>query len=325
MSAPDGHAAALGSPKVLLLARPCLFGIFCAKMELRHLRYFLAVGEALNLTKAAAKLRVAQPALSRQIQDMEDEIGVDLLRRSPRGVALTAEGKLFLDKARDLLQRTDESIEQVRALARGQFGELHLGYAASPTVEILPPALSSFQKASPRVNVQLHEGSRRELIEGLQNGLFEVAIMPEVRAAGIDFESLRTYPFCVAVAPSHPFARLKEVPLAKVAAEPLVGFSRKDYPDFYPLLESLFHPIGLKPRVALECDSGSSLITAVESGRGISLVIAAFKMVGGRRLIYRPLVGTKEVIPVGIARARNGEVTPAGENFCEILRKVAKR
>src|SRR5260370_4246414 len=95
-------------------------------MELRHLRYFLAVGEALNFTRAAAQLRVAQPALSRQVQDLEDEIGVDLLRRSPRGVTLTAEGKLFLEEVRELLKRADESVEKVRALARGEYGELHI-------------------------------------------------------------------------------------------------------------------------------------------------------------------------------------------------------
>ena len=98
-------------------------------MELRHLRYFLAVAEALNFTKAAALLRVAQPALSRRVQDLEDEIGVDLLKRSPRGVVLTAEGKVFLENTRHLLKLADESVEQVRALARGEYGELHVGYA----------------------------------------------------------------------------------------------------------------------------------------------------------------------------------------------------
>jgi len=128
-------------------------------MELRHLRYFLAVAEALNFTKAAAQLRVAQPALSRRVQDLEDEIGVDLLRRSPRGVTLTAEGKLFLEKTRHLLKLAEESVEQVRALARGHYGELHIGYSPSPTVEILPPALAAFQKAFPHVNVLLHDAS----------------------------------------------------------------------------------------------------------------------------------------------------------------------
>src|SRR5258705_837040 len=118
-------------------------------MELRHLRYFLAVGEVLNFTKASAQLRVAQPALSRQVRDLENEIGVDLLRRSPRGVTLTAEGKLFLEEVRVLLRRTDESVEKVRALARGEYGELNIGYAPSPTVGIFPPALPAFPKNVP--------------------------------------------------------------------------------------------------------------------------------------------------------------------------------
>src|ERR1700719_3477533 len=100
-------------------------------MELRHLRYFLAVGEASNFTKAAARLRVAQPALSRQMQDLEDEIGVDLLRRSPRGVTLTAEGNLFLEEVLELLKRADESVEKVRALDRGEYSELDVGYRVS--------------------------------------------------------------------------------------------------------------------------------------------------------------------------------------------------
>src|SRR2546428_11981693 len=112
-------------------------------MELRHLRYSLAVGEALNFTKAAVLLRVAQPALSRQVQDLEDKIGVDLLRRSPRGVTLTAEGKLFLEEVRELLKRAECSVAKVRALARGEYGELHIGHAASPTVEDMPPPLAA--------------------------------------------------------------------------------------------------------------------------------------------------------------------------------------
>src|SRR6267154_1129120 len=109
-------------------------------MELRHLRYFLAVAEALNFTKAAQRLRVAQPALSRQMTNLEDEIGVDLLKRSPRGVTLTAEGRLFFEEARNLIERADDSVKKVRALARGEYGELHIGYSPTPTIEILPPA-----------------------------------------------------------------------------------------------------------------------------------------------------------------------------------------
>src|SRR2546423_864034 len=267
-------------------------------MELRHLRYFLAVGEALNFTRAAAQLRVAQPALSRQVQDLEDEIGVDLLRRSPRGVTLTAEGKLFLEEVRELLKRAEESVEKVRALARGEYGELHIGYAPVPTTEILPPALAAFQKAVPRVKVLLHDLSTDELIAGLRNGTLELAITVQPfreQTAGIDFELLRAYPLWVALTAAHPFARLKSVPLEKLAAEPLVGLGRKDYSESYGILEGIFASIHAKPRIAVECDSASSLITEVEAGHGISLASPSFKLVAGKRLLYRTLTGTTEM------------------------------
>src|SRR5438876_8498360 len=295
-------------------------------MELRHLRYFLAVGEALNLTKAAAQLRVAQPALSRQVQDLEEEIGVDLLKRSPRGVTLTAERKLLLEEVRELLKRADESVEKVRALARGEYGELHIGYAPSPTAEILPPALAAFQKAVPRVKLLLHDLSSDELVAGLQNASLELAIMVEPigeQTAGIEFELLLTYPLCVAITAAHPFARLKSITLEMLAAEPLVGLRRKDYSEYYRIIDRVFAAVHAKPRIAVECDSASSLITEVEAGRGVALSSTIFKLVAGKRLRYRPLTGTTEVASVGIARASKGDVTPAGERFCEILRKIS--
>ena len=295
-------------------------------MELRHLRYFLAVAEALNFTKAAALLRVAQPALSRRVQDLEDEIGVDLLKRSPRGVVLTAEGKVFLDKTRHILKLADESVEQVRALARGEEGELHMGYAPAPTVEILPPALAAFQKAFPRVRVLLHDLSEQELIDGLRNGRLELALMPRgtgLQSVGLEFETLRSYPICVAVAPTHRFARLKTITLEMVATEAMIGFNRKDYPEYYVGLDRIYGPLGIKPRFAVECDSASSLITEVETGRGVAIASPVLKHASGKRLVYRPLTGTTEVVSVGIARATKGDVTPAGEKFCEILRKTS--
>lgn len=295
-------------------------------MELRHLRYFLAVGEASNFTKAAARLRIAQPALSRQIHDLEDEIGVNLLRRSSRGVTLTAEGKLFLEEVRGLLKQAEASVAKVRALARGEDGELHIGYAPLPTTEILPPALAAFQKAVPRVKVLLHDLSSDELIAGLRNGTLELAITVEPtgeQTVGIEFEVLRTQPLWVAMTAAHPFARLKSIPLEKLAAQPLVGLGRKDYPEYYRFLERLFAPIHAKPRLVVECDSASSLITEVEAGRGIALASPNFKHVAGKRLLYRPLTGTTEATSVGIARATKGDMTAAGEKFCDILRRLS--
>jgi DNA-binding transcriptional LysR family regulator len=296
-------------------------------MELRHLRYFLVVGEVLNFTKAAARLRVAQPALSRQVQDLEDEIGVDLLRRSPRGVTLTAEGKFFLQEVRELLKRVDESVERTRALARGEYGELHIGYIPIPTAEILPRALEAFRKAVPRVKLVLHDLSTDELIAGLRNDTLELAIMVQPigeQTAGIEFETLRSYVWGVALSRAHPFARLKSIPLEKLAGERLVILSRKSYSEYHRILEHILAPIRAKLCIAAECDTESSLFMEVETGRAIAVVTTIVKLAAGRRLVYRPLTGTTEIQLVGIARLSGGDVTPAGEKFCEILRQISR-
>jgi DNA-binding transcriptional LysR family regulator len=285
----------------------------------------LAVGEALNFTKAAARLRIAQPALSRQVQELEDEIGVDLLRRSPRGVTLTAEGKLFLQEARDLLNHADESVEKVRALARGEYGELHVGYAPVPTAEILPPALAAFRKAVPRVKLSLHDLSSDEIIAGLRDAALELGVLVEPtgeQTTGIEFELLRTYPFCVAMLASHPFARLKTIPLERLATQSLVVLRRKDYSEYHRVLARVFAPISAKPRIAVECDSASSLIAEVEAGHGVVVGTKLLRLAAGKRLLFRPL-DTTEAQSVGIARATKADVTPAGETFCEILRKIS--
>jgi DNA-binding transcriptional LysR family regulator len=295
-------------------------------MELRHLRYFLAVGEALNFTKAAARLRVAQPALSRQMRDLENEIGVDLLRRSPRGVTLTPEGKLFLAEARELLKLSHESVKKVRAMVRGEYSELHIGYEPTFAVEILPPALAAFQKAEPGVKVLLHELSCDGLITGLRNGMLELAIMGQLtgaHVAGIEFESIRTYPLCVAMAAAHPFARLKSIPLERVAAEPLIGLCHEGFPHYYHNLERIFAPTGVKPRIAVECDSRISLLIKVEAGHGIALFTPISKLATSKSLLYRPATGMTELASIGVARATKGDVTTVGEAFCEVLRNIS--
>jgi DNA-binding transcriptional LysR family regulator len=292
-------------------------------MELRKLQYFLAVGESSSFTRAAAKLRVAQPALSRQVRGLEDEIGVDLLHRSPYGVTLTAEGKLFLEEVRKILRRIDQSVEKVRALARGEYRELRVGYARISTKEILLPAIAAFRKSVPHAKVLLCDLSFDELIAGLRNATLDLAIMLQPTGeeiAGIEFESLRTYPYCVVLTGAHRFARLKSVALEKVAAEPLISLRRKDYHGY---LDRIFAPTSVKPRIAMECDTFNSILLEVEAGHGVALWIPIVKLAAGKRLIYRPLTGTPETLSVGIARAIMGDVTPDGEKFCEILRRIS--
>ena len=163
-------------------------------MELRHLRYFVTVAELLNFTKAATRLRVAQPALSRQIRDLEDELGAPLLERGPRFVKLTEAGITFLPEAKAVLQRADEAAQAVRAVVRGERGQIHVGYAPSPTVELLPCALHTFQNLAPGVRVNLHDLSSEEMLRGLNDGKLDLCLL--VRSSpksmrGLKFELLR--------------------------------------------------------------------------------------------------------------------------------------
>ena len=141
--------------------------------------------------------------------------------------------------------------------------------------------------------------------------------------AGIEFEILRSYPWCVVLNRSHPFARLKSIALEKVAAEPLVGLRRKGYSEYYRILDGIFASVSVKPRIAVECDSESSLVMEVQAGRGIALVTTILQLMSGKRLLYRPLTDAAETQSVGIARATKGDVTPAGEKFCELLRQMS--
>lgn len=194
-------------------------------------------------------------------------------------------------------------------------------------MEILPPALAAFQQAVPGVKLKLNDLSSEEMIAGLQNGSLDLAIMVRPtgdQTLGVEFEPLRTYPWCVALTAAHPFARLKSVPLEKLVDEPLVALSRNEYSEYHQILERVFAPFSAKPRIAVECDSASSLITQVEIGRGVAIVTTIFRLVAGKRLLYRSLTGTTEAQFVGIARLTKGDLTPAGERFCEMLRKSSQ-
>ncbi|HEV2692044.1 MAG TPA: LysR substrate-binding domain-containing protein [Verrucomicrobiae bacterium] len=294
-------------------------------MELRHLRYFVAVAEALNFTKAAMRQRVAQPALSRQISDLEEELGVDLLKRTSHGVWLTAEGKLFLEDAKGILKNADEAVTKVRALARGETGELQVGYLPPLDLHILPRALAEFQKTTPGVKVTLHDLGADELCNELRNGTLHLALMmqpTDESAAGMEFEEVGRYPFFVAMAPAHPLAKMKTISVEVLTKQPLVVLGRKRNSEFHRILQRIFAPS--RPNIATESDSMNSLITEINVGKCVAVVSEAFKQAVGKRLLYRKLTDTDIAMCVGIARAKNGDVTPAGEKLCASIRKTAQ-
>jgi DNA-binding transcriptional LysR family regulator len=293
-------------------------------MELRHLRYFVAVAEEQNVTRAAARLHVSQPPLSRQIRDLEDELGVALFDHGAKAVRLTEAGRVFLTEARAVVQRADEAVQTVKAVASGQRGEIHVGYAPSLTVELLPRALRFFQEANPGVRVQLHDLSTQEMLRGLRDGKLHVALLIQLSArvlAGLVFEELHRYAVCVAVHPAHPLARARKVELAQVANERLIAYTLADYPEYHAWLADLFAPLKRPPKIAEEHDSATSLIASVEAGRGVALVQQGFDCLTGPRLKVRALTPVPPPLVVGIAY-RKDATSPATVNFIAAARRA---
>jgi LysR family transcriptional regulator, benzoate and cis,cis-muconate-responsive activator of ben and cat genes len=271
-------------------------------MELRHFRYFVAVAAEENVSRAAAKLHVSQPGVSRQIRDLEDEIGFQLFERSPKSLKLTDAGKVFLVEAQAVLHRAEVAVKTARAAAEKMAGDLHVGYAPSLTVKILPPALRSFQQRFPKVRVVLHDWSTEEMLAGLREKKLHVALTVQPRKKllrGLRFKLIARYAMCIAVAPGHPLAKMKSVSLAHLAGEALFGYRRADYPDYHEQLEKIFAPAGHVPRVTGEHDGITSLLAAVETGRGYALVPEPAVCMAGPRVKIIRLMPDVERIPVG--------------------------
>lgn len=296
-------------------------------MELRHLRYFVAVAEEENVTRAAARLHLSQPPLTRQMHDLEEELGVALFERDGKSIRLTEAGRVFLDEARASLRRVDEAVAAVRAAAREQRGELRLGYAPSPTVEILPLLLRDFQRICPKVRVVLHDHSSPEMLAGLREGRLHAALMMEPSrpaARGVAFEPLRTYPIGILVPPVHPFARRRAVSLDDALAQPLVVFSRREYPDYHEFVERTVGTRRKSLRIAEECDSGPSLMAAVASGKGIAISPSIVARAAGARLRFVPFTPAPPPAVVGVAYRATALTTPTGR-FLETARALGAR
>ncbi len=293
-------------------------------MELRHLRYFIAAAEAENVSRAAVKLHVSQPALSRQIRDLEEELGFALFERSAKSVRLTEAGRAFLRDAQGVLQQVDQAVSHARGIAFTNRTELHVGYAPSPTVRIIPATLRVFRAHFPQAKVKLHDLSTEEMLAGIREGKLQLALLVRPnrsRLRGLHFEELTRDTMCLAVPPAHALARMSSATLLRVGQEPLVVFSRNDYPEYHEYLEELFASMKQKPRIAAEHDSSASLIAAIESGAGVAIVPRSFSCSAGPRLKLIPLSPKPEPIVIGGVWSRAG-LSPTAESFWKCAREA---
>ena len=261
-------------------------------MELRHLRYFVAVAESLNFTKAAAKLHLAQPSLTRQIHNLEEEIGVRLLNRSKSHVGLTEEGRSFLIDARRILTLATESVQAVQRLSRGETGQLNIAYLSNFDFELLPETLAAFRQTFPHVALNLFDMTPAEQFRALEARKIDlgfVGLHPPAANRELQWESITRHRTVVVLPVNHPLARKRQVHLRELKTMFFVGMSEKTHPGFREWLSQTCQPAGFAPRILQDAEVEPALMTFVAEGLGVTLAREHLKKLPHPGVTFRPL------------------------------------
>jgi len=292
-------------------------------MELRQLRYFVAVAEEANISRAAKKIHLTQPALSRQIKALEDEVGQCLLQRQAHSIRLTPAGEVLLREAREFLVQAEQVLERTREAGWGL--RLRVGYAPSLAAGILSSAVEVFAQTHAGARVELFDLSTKEMLAGLEVGTLDVIVTvgPSDRRSALKWLPLVRAPWKLAVNRNHPLAARSRVTPAEVAREPLLVFCRRDYPEYWEIVMGWLREHRQRPRVAGEYDGGDSLMTAAESGMGVAIVAHRPGRSVSQRIRLKPLADAPSplCIAAGFRADRAGDKRVAV--FVEELRKAA--
>lgn len=295
-------------------------------MELRHLRYFAAVAAHGSFNRAAENLHLTQPALSRQVKDLEEELGVPLFVRGKNAVTLTAAGDLFYEEARDLLARADQAIQRVRGEARNEI--LRVGYSPSLTAGIMPGALEKFQAATPRVRIELADLSPREMTELAKEGRLDLLVAPagfESSVPGFQWIELRRMTAVLVMPETHPLAKLKKIAVTRLRDLPLVGLGRENFPEYAPHMRALFKPFGVVPQFVMFVNDGvTPLFAALEAHNAAAVLADGIASIMPRSLVTRPFSPALPDVTVkmGLPAVRPN---PHAERFAQLLRAEAER
>ena len=297
-----------------------------AEMELRHLRYFVAVAEELHFGRAATRLRIAQPPLSRQIRDLEREIGTPLFERVPRGVELTAAGSAFLPEARLTLAQAERAQRSAQRAAGGETGRLRVGFVEAATHSgILPDVLGFFRQHLPSVGLSLFELDPVRQADAFRDGRIDLGILhgPPLDAdRWLRVETIYTEPVVLAVPRSHRLAGRTRFTLGGLAAESFVMFPRAVAPAMYDDLVARCRSAGFSPRSVQEAAGWHTLVSLVGAGVGLGFVPRSLTAAQQHGAAYRTMRDLSVHMTLAAAW-KSGERSPVRERFVMALRAVA--
>ncbi len=291
-------------------------------MELRHLRYFIAVAEELHFSKAAERLHIAQPPLSQQIQQLEAELGVELFhRKTKRQVQLTEAGKVFLKEAYQLLLQLETAIALTQRTGRGETGQLRIGFTSLVIYDLLPLILRQFREQFLEVELVLLELTTSQQEQALRDSLIHVGFAhPPLEDDTISYQCIHRETLVVALSSTHSLAQKEHICVRSLLNEPLIMFPRYLAPGLYDRIMSLFQQENFKPHITQEAIQMQTIIGLVSAGMGVAITPYSLQNLQRSGVVYRPLLTEVPVIETAVIWQQSS-LTPIVENFLQLTRK----
>jgi DNA-binding transcriptional LysR family regulator len=295
-------------------------------VEYRHLKFFIAVAEELSFTRAAARLRVAQPHLSREIRRLEDELDVPLFARDRRRVMLSAGGSAFFEHACRILEQTAEAAHAAQRAHRGQTGQVSVGFSSSAGFGVLPDAVRRFREERPDIHLVLTEFNSDEQPDLLRRSILDTGLLypPRRPEDGLAMEILVVDPLVAALPEGHPLADQPAIALEALENEPWIFFPRAVASRLHDEIIHACHEAGFTPRIVQEALKLSTISSLVASGLGVSLVPVTLRRLRLPRTICLPLAAPAPQVPLTLMW-RHHDANPALAPFLETVRSEARR
>lgn len=299
-------------------------------MELRHLRYFAAVADELHFGKAAARLGIAQPPLSQQIRNLEDELGVELFHRTKRRVELTEAGQVFLNRVRVILETAGDAVTEAKRVARGELGRVVIGFMSAAMLDQFPAILRGFRRSFPDAQMQFAQLPSNEQLKAVASGHIDVGFVDisdrapatMVGDVAVRVERAWSEALLVALPPDHPLARRPAVALADLANDPFVTLPRQPATGYYDQVIGLCQSAGFSPVIRQEASQLPAVLTLVAAGLGVAVVPCCVCTQWRSQIAFRPLAEPASIDVTMIWRADNA--SPVLAAFREAVHRESR-
>ena len=279
-------------------------------IELRHLRYFVAVAEELHFGRAAERLHIAQPPLSQQIKQLESELGFTLFHRTKRSVRLSEAGIVFLSETRRLFRQLDQAVEAGRQASRGESGQLVIGFVSSAAYNVLPELLRAFRLAAPEVRLELHELPTNEQLNWLRAGKIDLGLLrPPVDDQALHLQTIMREPMVVALPETHSLAAHAQINWLDLANQAFILFPRPLSPHAYDQIISFCQQAGFSPNIGQEAMQMQTIVSLVAGGIGLSIVPVSLQNMQRTGVVYRPLAEPTPYAEVAVVWRQDDSVT----------------